>query len=113
PSGGVAEFTLPLDFDSGCCHVLWWDDDRATAETAGVMDGLAECAAAAGGVAPADVWITLYVGKRGRVSSAGFASLQEAPLPDAWADCAEARVKEWVLSDPRGRVAKLAVRYNP
>jgi hypothetical protein len=55
----------------------------------------------------------MYVGTRGQVKSTGFASASETPLDDAWADCAEIKVKAWVLSDPRGRIAKMMFRFNP
>lgn len=111
PRGGVAEFTLPLDFESGRA-VMWWTEERAEAETAGLVGELRECAASAGG-RPSDVWITMYVGRRGVVSSVGFGSKNKLPISDEWADCAEIKIKEWMLTDPRGQVAKLSFRYNP
>jgi hypothetical protein len=61
---------------------------------------------------PDDVRITLYVGPRGRAESVGFASAR-AELDPEWADCAEKAALAWRLPDPRGQVAKLAVRYRP
>ena len=107
PKGGEAHFSLPLDFTSNR-SVRWWDEDRVDKEIGDVMSQLSECDGSA-----SDVWITLYVGTRGKVKSTGFASAAETPIPDAWADCAEGKVKSWVLSDPRGRVAKMMFRFNP
>ena len=71
---------------------------------------LAACAKPGGGD-PANVAVTVYVGPRGKVLSVGFAAPQ--PLAPAWADCAEAKVGAWTLTDPRGKVAKLAFVYHP
>jgi hypothetical protein len=113
PTGGEAEFSLPLDFPARG-GVLPWDGDRAAIEVEKHLADLAQCAdsgAGATAVAPGEVAVTLYVGTRGQVQSAGFAA--EAPLDDSWADCAAALMLEWTLSDPRGKVAKLGFRYTP
>lgn len=107
PKGGEAHFSLPLDFSANR-PIQWWNEERVDQEVGDVMSELSECEGSA-----SDVWVTLYVGTRGKVKSAGFASAAESPLPDTWADCAEAKVKAWVLSDPRGRVAKMMFRFNP
>jgi hypothetical protein len=41
----------------------------------------------------------------------GFASPRG--FAEAWADCAERAILGWSLTDPRGKVAKLSVTYNP
>lgn len=114
PEGNAeAHFTLPLSFDSGRGSVIWWEAARAEEEVAELTEELGGCAEEAETAAPRDVWVTMYVGRRGKVRSVGFASKSKAPPEDAWADCAEGKIKEWVLSDPRGRVAKLSFRYVP
>jgi len=41
----------------------------------------------------------------------GFAS--PTGFDDAWAECAAGRAMAWALADPRGKVAKLSLVYNP
>lgn len=62
-------------------------------------------------VIPDEVVITLYVGPRGEAQSVGFAS-QKSMIDEAWAACAEKVALAWRLPDPKGTVAKLAVRYR-
>lgn len=107
PKGGEAHFSLPLDFTSNR-GVQWWTEERVDQEVGDVMGQLSDCEGSAN-----DVWVTLYVGNRGQVKSVGFSSEAETPIEDTWADCAEAKVKEWVLTDPRGRIAKMMFRFNP
>ena len=108
PKGGDADFTIPLEL-SARGYAEWWDEDKAAAVTAKRVGDLATCAA--GGLPdPTDVTVTLYVGTRGKVQSAGFSS--PALIDDAWAECAHGVVMGWTLSDPKGRVAKLAFIYR-
>jgi TonB family protein len=60
---------------------------------------------------PNDVTITFYVGPGGRAKSVGFSS-PKTVLVDEWAECAEKAVLAWKLPDPRGQIAKLAIRYR-
>jgi hypothetical protein len=107
PRGGEAEFSVPLDF-SGSRPITWWDEERAEREVGDVIGELGECPGNA-----SDVWVTAYVGARGKVTSVGFASAAKTPITQDWGDCAESKVKSWVLTDPRGRPAKLSFRFNP
>lgn len=110
PEGrGKAEVTFPLAFSGGSAAVAW-DETQAARAVGGKPSELAACAKAGGGD-PANVTITIYVGTRGKVQSVGFAA--PTPLTAAWADCAEAKVNAWTLTDPRGKVAKLAYLYHP
>jgi len=119
PVSGAAEVVLPLEF-SLCQHTAGgcatrglaaiWDED-ASSRAVGVQLAKLDACCKAGPV-PEDVRITLYVGARGRVASVGFASDASA-LDDGWAGCAEKAALAWRLPDPRGQVAKLAVRYRP
>ena len=79
-----------------------------------ILNLLDECAKAKGakGGHPADVTITVYVGPMGKAQSVGFASAKTV-LDDIWADCAEKAALAWRLPDPRGTIAKLAIRYRP
>lgn len=108
PRGGPrAEFVVPLDFTARG-SVDEWDQGRGRAEAAGRAAELDACAGA--GAAPAQAWITLYVGTRGQVQSAGFAA-PGGPMDEAWAGCAEAALLGWTLSDPQGRVARMGFAY--
>lgn len=105
PKGGDAEFTVPLDFTSPRSPE-WWEESRAETEVGDVKGQLAEC-----GDADA-VQVTLYVGPRGKVTSVGFASAAATPLGDDWATCAEAKIKGWVMTDPKGKIAKMSFSYS-
>ncbi|MEZ4404546.1 MAG: AgmX/PglI C-terminal domain-containing protein [Kofleriaceae bacterium] len=110
PQGhGKADVTFPVTFAGGSAAVAW-DDDRAARAVGPRLAELASCSKAGGGD-PANVTVTAYVGTRGKVQSVGFSA--PAPLASAWADCAEAKVAAWTLTDPRGKVAKLSVVYHP
>jgi len=60
---------------------------------------------------PDDVTLTLYVGPGGKAQSVGFSSGKSA-IDDAWAECAEKTAMAWRLPDPKGVIAKLAIRYR-
>lgn len=109
--GGDADFTIPLAFDARQ-QVVFWNETRGAEEVddARRME-LEGCAEEAGVPDPRNIWITIYIGTRGKVMSAGFAS-PDGPLADEWAECAAAKIGAWQLSDPRGR-AKMWYQYNP
>jgi hypothetical protein len=109
PKGGDADFTIPLEL-SARGNAEWWDEDKAAAVVSRRTGELAACAEQ-GLPDPTDVTVTVYVGTRGKVQAAGFSS--PALIDDAWADCAHKVVMAWTLSDPKGRVAKLAFVYRP
>lgn len=106
---GKAEVTFPVTFAGGSA-ALAWDEDQGLRAVGGKAKDLAACAKAAGGD-PANVTITIYVGTRGKVQSVGFAA--PTPIAPAWADCAAGKIGAWMLTDPRGKVAKLAYLYHP
>lgn len=108
PKGGApAEFTLPLGFTARTAPEDW-DGGRAAIEvTDKHLAELATCAEA--GTAPASAWITVYLGTRGQVQSAGFATT--APIDEAWATCAEQKILGWTLTDPQGRIARMTFAY--
>jgi hypothetical protein len=108
PRGGEAEFDLPLEFPPKRA-VLWWDEERTETEVG--EERLAELTACE--PAPSNVWVTLYIGTRGKVMSAGFASPSSQPIDDAWATCASTAIAAWTLADPRGQIAKGGFRFNP
>ena len=60
---------------------------------------------------PDDVVVTMYVGPGGKAQSVGFSS-GKSQIDDAWAECAEKIAMGWRLTDPRGVIAKLAIRYR-
>jgi TonB family protein len=107
PKGGEAEFQVPLEF-TGRRRVLWWEEDKTQAEVAEKLVELEACQPV-----PSDVWVTLYIGTRGKVLSAGFASKHKQPIADEWATCAAQAIAAWELSDPRGQIAKGFFRFNP
>ncbi|MDQ3364076.1 MAG: AgmX/PglI C-terminal domain-containing protein [Myxococcota bacterium] len=133
PIGGDADFSLPLDF-SAKGRSLTWDEDMALRAVGGQLAGLDACADGGNGngngksgkhgkagkaagkpapklTPPEDVTVTIYVGPQGKAQSVGFSS-PKTVLDDAWAECAEKTVLAWRLPDPRGTIAKLAVRYR-
>ena len=115
PEGnGEADFTVPLSF-AARSRVTVWDDVQAQAEVAEHLADLAACAEETGVEDPQAVRITAYVGTRGQVQSVGFATPGEAtaiaPLDPTWAECAEAKVLAWSLSDPMGQIARLTFTY--
>jgi len=130
PTGGDADFSIPLDF-SAKGRSLTWEEDLALRAVGGQLAALDACADPSKGAKPKhgkakkkpplappppaqpdDVTITLYVGPGGKAQSVGFSS-PKSVIEDAWADCAEKLALAWRLPDPRGTVAKLAVRYRP
>jgi hypothetical protein len=90
--------------------VIWWAEERGETEVAKHLVDLDACSGENQG-GPSNVWVTLYVGARGKVRSAGFASPTSA-IDAGWAECAVERVSAWELSDPRGRIAKVGFRYR-
>jgi len=109
PKGGDADFTVPFEFTARG-YATWWEADMAQNVVAKHVGDLAGCAKAAKVPDPTDVTVTLYVGTRGKVQSAGFSS--PALIEDGWADCAHKKVTAWTLADPKGKVAKLAFVYR-
>jgi hypothetical protein len=112
PIGGDADFSIPLDF-SAKGRSLTWDEDQALRAVGGQLAKLDTCTKAKGvkGPMPEDVTITVYVGPQGKAQSVGFSSAKSV-LDDTWAECAEKAALAWRLPDPRGTIAKLAVRYR-
>lgn len=126
PIGGDADFQIPLDFTAKG-RALTWDADQALRAVGGQVASLDECADGGKGhsqanrkangkakprgkvVVPADVTLTLYVGPGGKAQSVGFSG--GSVIDDQWAECAERAALGWRLPDPRGQIAKLAVRY--
>lgn len=111
PKGGEADFTLPLEFDA-TRSVTWLEEEAGLAQVKELKRELRACAKENKTRTPRKVMVTLYVGTRGGVTSVGFASAHKRPITDLWADCAETKIRAWVLSDPLGKVAKLAFRWN-
>jgi len=116
PVGGSADFMVPLEF-AAKGRAITWDEDQGLRAVGGQIAKLDECGKAKGtnGVKlghPQDVTITLYVGPQGKAVSVGFSSPKTA-IDDEWAECAEKVALAWRLPDPRGTIAKLAVRYRP
>jgi hypothetical protein len=138
PSGGDADFTVPLDF-SPTRNTQFWDEDKALRAVGGQIAGLEDCdhpeakaEKTKGGHKkkapppkkdpeakaerpeprpPSNVVVTLYVGPQGKAQSVGFSS-PTSELGQKWTACAEQAALGWRLPDPRGQIAKLAVRYK-
>jgi len=109
PIGGDADFSVPLDFTAKG-KLISWEDDKGLKAVGGQTIKLDACAK--GKVpAPSDVVVTVYVGPRGKAQSVGFASAKTT-IDDAWGDCAEKAALAWRLPDPKGIVAKLAIKYR-
>ena len=116
PTGGDKDFSLPLEFVTKGGNAQWWDEDRALAAVGKRPASLATCDATTkrhgGGVPPSDVTVTLYVGPHGAVQSVGFASAGEHGIADSWAECASAKVWQWALLDPKGKIVKMSFRFR-
>jgi hypothetical protein len=139
PIGGAAELTLPLELTSRLTSratspdspEIW--DAAQSAEAVGSQLATLDACTRGKGAMPNDVSVTLYVGRRGRAESVGFAS-PTTELDDAWATCAEKAALDWRVPDPRtpraarvargarapkpprapsAQITKLAVRYRP
>jgi hypothetical protein len=61
---------------------------------------------------PSNVTVTLYVGPQGKAQSIGFSS-PTSEIGPKWATCADQVANAWRLPDPKGQIAKLAIRYKP
>nr|HEX4317490.1 AgmX/PglI C-terminal domain-containing protein [Kofleriaceae bacterium] len=110
PVGGAADFTIPLEFTLKGGSADAWDDDR-TIKAIGKQLAKLDACGKGGEPVPNEVTVTFYVGARGVVQSVGFSS-PKSEITDKWSDCAVKAAMAWKLPDPRGQVAKLAVRYR-
>ena len=140
PSGGEAEFDVPLQFSATRSTAIW-DEDQALRAVGGQLAKLDTCpegdkpavkkpvkkaAKKAPKPAPKDdagpperpeprpptnVTITMYIGPQGKAQSIGFSS-PTSELGAKWAACAAQVANAWRLPDPKGQIAKLAIRYK-
>ena len=144
PTGGDAEFDLPLQF-SPTRSTAVWDEDQAIRAVGGQLALLDECPSAdplhknvvkpkghtkkapkkQPPKAPApeekperpeprppkNVTITMYIGPQGKAQSVGFSS-PTSEVGNKWATCAATVANSWRLPDPKGQIAKLAIRYK-
>lgn len=108
PINGDADFQIPLDFTAKG-RLISWDQDQALRAVGGQLVKLDACATKKV-PAPSDVTVTVYVGPGGKAQSVGFAST--AVIDDAWAECAAKAALALRLPDPKGQIAKLAVKYR-
>jgi len=119
PQGGDADFTVPLDF-SAKGNAQIWDEDKSLRAIGGQLAKLDGCPDPKEmkklkkpvGPAPKNVTVTLYVGPHGKAQSVGFSS-PNTEITDEWMECAAKAANAWRLPDPRGQIAKLAIRYKP
>lgn len=113
PVGGDADFTVPLDF-SARGNAQIWDEDKSLRAIGGQLAKLDTCPdkKAKKAAKPVNVTVTLYVGPHGKTESVGFSS-PNTEITDEWMECAAKAATAWRLPDPRGQVAKLAIRYKP
>ena len=110
PIGGDADFQVPLDF-SAKGRLVTWEEDQGLKAVGGQTVKLDACAAKGKVPVPNEVTITLYVGPAGKAQSVGFSSAATV-IDDKWGDCAEKAALAWRLPDPKGVVAKLAIKYR-
>lgn len=139
PSGGDAEFDVPLNFNATRSTAIW-DEDQALRAVGGQLAKLDECpngdkngdkkkpvkkapkkapppkaepdkAERPEPRPPSNVTITVYVGPQGKAQSIGFSS-PTSEIGAKWAACADAVANAWRLPDPKGQIAKLAIRYK-
>ncbi len=142
PSGGDVDFTVPLDFSAKGNPAIW-DEEQALRAVGGQLAVLDDCndfefepkpvkatkkskakkkpppktpdpdeKPARPEKPPSNVTMTLYVGPGGKLQSIGFSS-STTEVGQKWSACAEKAANSWRLPDPRGQIAKLAVRYKP
>jgi hypothetical protein len=118
PIGGDADFTVPLDF-SAKGNAQIWDEDKSLRAIGGQLAKLDTCpdpkvmkAAKKPMTKPVNVTVTMYVGPHGKAESVGFSS-PNTEITDEWMECAAKAATAWRLPDPRGQIAKLAIRYKP
>jgi TonB family protein len=113
PQGGDADFTVPLDF-SAKGNAQIWDEDKSLRAIGGQLARLDTCPdkKAKKHEKPINVTVTLYVGPHGKAQSVGFSS-PNTEITDDWMGCAAKEAVAWRLPDPRGQIAKLAIRYKP
>jgi TonB family protein len=114
PSGGPTDFTIPLDFalQGAKANLDVYDEDRGIAAVGAKQLVKLDSCGKGGETMPDDVTVTVYIGPRGAPLSVGFASAR-SEITEKWGDCAEKVVTAWRLPDPKGQVAKLAIRYRP
>jgi hypothetical protein len=140
PTGNNAEFDIPLAFNATRPTAVW-NEDEALRAVGGQLALLDECPegpkpktppkkapkkAPPKKAPPVDedkpperpeprppknVTITMYVGPQGKTQSIGFSS-PTSELGNKWATCASQVAASWRLPDPRGQIAKLAIRYK-
>lgn len=113
PQGGDADFTVPLDF-SAKGNAQIWDEDKSLRAIGGQLSKLDLCPdkKAKKHEKPINVTVTLYIGPHGKTQSVGFSS-PNTEITEDWMDCAAKEAITWRLPDPRGQIAKLAIRYKP
>jgi TonB family protein len=119
PQGGDADFTIPLDF-SPTRDAQIWDEDKSLRAIGGQLAKLDSCPDPKEmkklkkpmQKPPINVTVTLYVGPHGKAQSVGFSS-PNTEITEEWMDCAAKAATMWRLPDPRGQIAKLAIRYKP
>jgi len=139
--GGDVDFTVPLDFSAKGGSQAW-NEDQALRAVGGQLAMLDDCddfeyepkvdkkpkkgkkapkatpkkdergaKPARPEKPPSNVTMTLYVGPGGKLQSLGFSSAT-TEVGQKWAACAEQVAQSWRLPDPRGQIAKLALRYK-
>jgi hypothetical protein len=110
PVGGDADFDIPLEFHPKGSTLRWDEDQSTKAVGPKQLAKLDACNKNEG--RPDDVTITMYVGPHGRVQSVGFSS-DRNEINDKWAECVVKAALAWKLPDPKGTIAKAAIRYRP
>lgn len=114
PRGGNSQavFRVPLHFASDQPAIGSWPGELTAAAAAKRVADIDTCGGGAS-QAPSEVTVTLYIGERGAVQSAGFSSAHMTPIHDSWAECAAKVVEAWTFPDPTGRIVKTAFGYRP
>jgi hypothetical protein len=102
--GGDAELSFPLELPARSAAAV--ADEQRGSELDKKLAELASCGD------PGAVQVTVYVGIKGVITSAGFATTSDPPFADEWGDCALAKLLSLKLSDPRGRVVKASSSYG-
>jgi hypothetical protein len=142
PTGNDAEFEIPLNFAATRSTAIWDEDmalravggqlaaldecpegpkpkvtkpakkaKKAPPKKAPPKSGEPEKAGRPEPRPPTNVTITMYIGPLGKTQSIGFSS-PTSELGPKWAACASQVAASWRLPDPKGQIAKLAIRYK-
>ena len=100
PTGGEADFKLPIEFPSQTApHWMVYDVIKPQVEAQwGVTEACGE--------GPKKTKITMYIGKEGTVLDVGFSAKHK--IDETWASCTRDALLTWQMEEQRQKVSKLS-----